>query len=83
MRKLILPLFSVLAIASLLLSACGSTASPASPSGPEAGAPEDSLSGTISISGAFALYPMMTVWAEEFTKIHPDVQFDVQGGGAF
>jgi phosphate transport system substrate-binding protein len=22
------------------------------------------------------------VWAEEFTKIHPDVQFDVQGGGA-
>jgi phosphate transport system substrate-binding protein len=25
---------------------------------------------------------MMTVWAEEFTKIHPDVQFDVQGGGA-
>jgi phosphate transport system substrate-binding protein len=25
---------------------------------------------------------MMTVWAEEFSKIHPDVQFDVQGGGA-
>ncbi len=25
---------------------------------------------------------MMTVWAEEFTKLHPDVQFDVQGGGA-
>ena len=40
------------------------------------------LSGTISVSGAFALYPMMTVWAEEFQKLHPDVQFDVQGGGA-
>ncbi len=25
---------------------------------------------------------MMTVWASEFTKLHPDVQFDVQGGGA-
>jgi len=25
---------------------------------------------------------MMTVWAAEFTKLHPDVQFDVQGGGA-
>jgi phosphate transport system substrate-binding protein len=25
---------------------------------------------------------MMTVWAEEFTKLNPDVQFDVQGGGA-
>ena len=45
----------------------------------DTGAP---LRGTISISGAFALYPMMTVWAEEFQKIHPDVQFDVQGGGA-
>ena len=44
--------------------------------------PVDTLEGNITISGAFALYPMMTVWAEEFTKIHPDVQFDVQGGGA-
>jgi len=42
----------------------------------------DELSGTISVSGAFALYPMMTVWAEEFQKIHPNVTFDVQGGGA-
>jgi phosphate transport system substrate-binding protein len=25
---------------------------------------------------------MMTVWAQEFQKIHPDVQFDIQGGGA-
>ncbi len=25
---------------------------------------------------------MMTVWADEFQKLHPDVQFDVQGGGA-
>jgi phosphate transport system substrate-binding protein len=25
---------------------------------------------------------MMTVWAEEFGKLHPNVQFDVQGGGA-
>jgi phosphate transport system substrate-binding protein len=25
---------------------------------------------------------MMTVWAEEFSKVHPDVYFDVQGGGA-
>jgi len=25
---------------------------------------------------------MMTVWAAEFTKLHPDVQFNVQAGGA-
>ena len=42
----------------------------------------DDLQGNIAVSGAFALYPMMTVWAEEFTKLHPDVTFDVQGGGA-
>jgi len=40
------------------------------------------LEGTISISGAFALYPMMQRWAEEFTKLHPKVMFDVQAGGA-
>ena len=83
MRKLTFCIFSILAIASLTLSACGSNGQPASPSGPEAGASNpDELSGTISISGAFALYPMMTVWAEEFSKLHPNVQFDVQGGGA-
>ena len=42
----------------------------------------DDLQGNIAVSGAFALYPMMTVWAEEFTKLHPGVTFDVQGGGA-
>jgi phosphate transport system substrate-binding protein len=40
------------------------------------------LKGEIGISGAFALYPMMQRWAEEFNKIHPDVVFDVQAGGA-
>lgn len=40
------------------------------------------LKGTISISGAFALYPLAIKWGEEFTKLHPDVKFDIQGGGA-
>jgi phosphate transport system substrate-binding protein len=76
MRKFTLTLASLLVAASLLLAGCGaSTPEPA-----QAGT--DSLSGTISISGAFALYPMMTVWADEFHKLHPDVEFDVQGGGA-
>jgi phosphate transport system substrate-binding protein len=40
------------------------------------------LKGTISVSGAFALYPMMQRWTQEFQKLHPDVQFDVSAGGA-
>ena len=57
----------------LVLSACAQS----SPT-PQA----DTLNGTITISGAFALYPMMTRWGEEFQKIHPNVQFDISGGGA-
>ncbi len=37
---------------------------------------------TITISGAFALYPMEVKWAEEFKKIHPDVKFDISAAGA-
>lgn len=43
---------------------------------------QQSSSGTISISGAFALYPLAVKWGEEYQKIHPDVTFDIQGGGA-
>jgi phosphate transport system substrate-binding protein len=40
------------------------------------------ISGKISLSGAYALYPMAVKWAEEFQKLHPGVKVDVQGGGA-
>jgi len=40
------------------------------------------LQGTITMSGAWALYPMVVKWAEEFQKIHPDVRIDVAAGGA-
>lgn len=62
---------------SLLLSACVPAVPAIQPS-----SNGGELKGTIAVSGAFALYPMMTLWAEEFTKLHPDVAFDVQGGGA-
>src|SRR5476651_343636 len=44
--------------------------------------PADDLEGTISISGAFALYPITVKWAEEFRKIHPKVKFNISAGGA-
>ncbi|MCX6224832.1 MAG: PstS family phosphate ABC transporter substrate-binding protein [Bacteroidia bacterium] len=39
-------------------------------------------SGTISISGAFALYPMTAKWVEEFQKQYPKIRVDVSAGGA-
>jgi phosphate transport system substrate-binding protein len=43
---------------------------------------KDELKGTISISGAFALYPMTARWAEEFQKKYPDIKIDISAGGA-
>jgi phosphate transport system substrate-binding protein len=40
------------------------------------------VSGTITISGAWALYPLTIRWAEEFKKIHPGIRFDISAGGA-
>ena len=43
---------------------------------------DDELSGEIQLSGAFALYPIVVKWAEEFKKLHPNVKIDISGGGA-
>jgi phosphate transport system substrate-binding protein len=40
------------------------------------------LEGTIRVSGAWALYPMMVKWAEEFRKVYPKVKVDISAGGA-
>ncbi len=57
----------------LLLPACASKPT---------GQANDPYSGTVTISGAFALYPMMQRWAEEFHTLHPAVEFDISAGGA-
>jgi phosphate transport system substrate-binding protein len=40
------------------------------------------LEGRITLSGAFALYPMAVKWADEFKKLHPKVKIDITAGGA-
>src|SRR5512143_342170 len=70
--------FSIAVALSVALTACGGGTAPSGP----AATGGDSLKGTLTISGAFALYPMMTLWADEFNKLNPGVEFDVQGGGA-
>lgn len=42
----------------------------------------DDLSGEISLSGAFALYPLAVQWANDFQALHPGVTIDVSAGGA-
>jgi phosphate transport system substrate-binding protein len=42
----------------------------------------DGLKGEISISGAFALYPLAVKWADEFKQLHPGVRVDISAGGA-
>jgi phosphate transport system substrate-binding protein len=67
-------LFSILSL-SLILSSCGGGSRSAS-SG------SDNLSGKITISGAFALYPLTVKWGQEFQKIHPNVTVNISAGGA-
>ena len=40
------------------------------------------LSGTISISGAWAIYPLAVKWGEAFQQLHPQVKFEISAGGA-
>lgn len=63
----------ILALLVLPLSACSNSSAP-NVSG--------ELEGSITISGAWALYPMMTRWGDEFQKLHPKVEFDISAGGA-
>lgn len=37
---------------------------------------------TITLSGAFALYPLAIKWSEEYKKEHPEIRFNITGGGA-
>lgn len=66
-------IFGSVAIALLsgLLFSCGNSAHKG-----------DGLRGEISLSGAFALYPLAVQWADEFRKIHPGVRIDISAGGA-
>ncbi len=73
-------ILSVLFAAALLtlgltFNSCGSKNSNSQADGEE-------LEGRISLSGAFALYPLAVQWAEDFQKLHPGVKIEIDGGGA-
>jgi phosphate transport system substrate-binding protein len=69
------PLFLCIIVLAASLSGCGQRDE-------KAGAPGAQIKGAIRVSGAWALYPMMVRWAEEFNKTYPQVRVDVSAGGA-
>jgi phosphate transport system substrate-binding protein len=68
------------------LAACGGTGAtteaPAADQATEAPSESAAETETLTISGAFALFPMMTVWGEQYSLATPNVRFDITGGGA-
>ncbi len=69
------------ALTCLLVSACAVAPAADAPAA-DAPAAASGDATAVSISGAFALFPMVTLWAEEYAKLNPGVTFDVQAGGA-
>jgi phosphate transport system substrate-binding protein len=72
--------FSALLVASILSVASVAEGNSQDQTPPEPARVE--MRGTIRISGAWALYPMVVKWAEEYRKLHPMVRIDVSAGGA-
>ena len=68
MKKRIVYIFLILCLLISILASCSRTA-------------DKAVRHAIRISGAWALYPMMVVWADEYMKIH-DIDIEVTGGGA-
>jgi phosphate transport system substrate-binding protein len=69
-----------LAILAVILSAAS-----VAPAGPDTASVQKDVPaahGSLSLSGAWALYPLAVRWQEEFQKTHPGVNIDVQAGGA-
>lgn len=64
---------SIYLLAAVVLASCGNNSKTKT---------DKKLTGSITVSGAFALYPLTQKWAEEFMKVNPDVRIDISAGGA-
>lgn len=49
---------------------------------PPAAPPPSTLTGELSLSGAWALYPLAVRWADAFMALHPGVRLHVAAGGS-
>jgi phosphate transport system substrate-binding protein len=74
MIKVKVPLFA--AFIGMTLLSCGGSDER------QAASRNDSVHAQLSFSGAFALYPLVVRWTDEYNRLNPGVTFDVQAGGA-
>ena len=72
----LLTILAVLFLTLLFFMGCGEKADEGKAS------PGASPNQTIKVSGAWALYPMMVRWGEEYGKLHPRLRVDISAGGA-
>ena len=71
MNKPLLAAAAVLAVS--ILASCGMGKS---------GGRDENLGGQVSVSGAFALYPLAVQWSNDFQVKYPGVKIDISAGGA-
>ncbi|MDI9479527.1 MAG: phosphate ABC transporter substrate-binding protein [Bacillota bacterium] len=71
-------ILAILLLGTLIFAGCGTDEN----SGQADANPNAALSGTINIAGSTSVQPFSEVLAEEFMKLHKDVQINVQGGGS-
>jgi phosphate transport system substrate-binding protein len=69
-------------VSAAVLLACVIFLSGCNQNRPGTAADKNAVKGTVSLSGAFALYPMAVKWAEEFMKVYPETRIDISAGGA-
>jgi len=77
-------IFAILMVIAAILAA-GCMSSPSNTSSSLSNSSVSASPGTpekITVSGAFALYPMMVKWADEYKKVNPNVKIDISAGGA-
>lgn len=80
MKRSIGTIAILLIVAAIVTAGCTTTSS-ATPAKAGSTTPPGATE-KITVSGAFALYPMMVKWAEEYNKVNPNVKIEVSAGGA-
>jgi phosphate transport system substrate-binding protein len=67
----------------MLMTACGDETGTESGTTDAGNAKTDATDkGSITMSGAYALYPLAARWGEIYKQDKPDLHLDIQGGGA-